>query len=190
MTKGASGLPATRIGPCGLTRWMGIVLTISLIGCSQPGGEGTALPSEGRNVQSIVFSTLMGDSHLTEVRDIAVDRQGSIYVTGGTESEDFPVTRGAFDENFNGGLDAFVLKLTAAGEIIWATYLGGPSHDRAYAIEVDEQGYVYVSGRAGDKFPVTDRVFQPQFLGGIPQGPYPSQSGFVAKLSPEGNTLV
>ena len=190
MTKGASGLPATRIGPCGLTRWMGIVLTISLIGCSQPGGEGTALPSEGRNVQSIVFSTLMGDSHLTEVRDIAVDRQGSIYVTGGTESEDFPVTRGAFDESFNGGLDAFVLKLTAAGEIIWATYLGGPSHDRAYAIEVDEQGYVYVSGRAGDKFPVTDRVFQPQFLGGIPQGPYPSQSGFVAKLSPEGNTLV
>lgn len=186
----ASVLPTRHSIACGVTWGGGMVLLVLLISCSQPGGEGAALPSEGRNVQSIVFSTLMGGSRLTEVRDIAVDSQGSIYVTGGTESEDFPATRGAFDESFNGGLDAFVIKLTAAGEIIWSTYLGGPSHDRAYAIEVDEQGYVYVSGRAGEKFPVTDKVFQPQFLGGIPQGPYPSQSGFVAKLAPGGDRLV
>lgn len=132
----------------------------------------------------------MGGSGLTEVRDIALDSQGYIYVTGGTESEDFPVTPGSYDPTFNGGLDAFVMKLTTGGQIVWATYLGGPSHDRAYAIEVDAEGYIYLSGRAGDKFPVTDRVFQPQFLGGVPRGPYPSQSGFVAKLSPSGDRLV
>ncbi len=186
----ATDLPATQSGQCGVTWWGGITLLIFLLGCSQPGGEESPLRSKGRAVGPIVFSTLMGGSRLTEVRDIAVDRQGCIYVTGGTESEDFPATLGAYDRSFNGGLDAFVMKLTAGGEIIWATYLGGPSHDRAYAIEVDEQGYVYVSGRAGDRFPVTDKVFQPRFLGGTPQGPYPSQSGFVAKLAPAGDRLV
>lgn len=191
MTKGASGLPATRIGPCGLTRWMGIALAISLIGCSQPDGEGSLPPGVDRNLKSVLFSTLMGgQGGFTEIRDITVDRQGSIYVTGGTESADFPTTPGVYDRSFNGSSDAFVMKLTAEGKILWATYLGGPSHDRAYAIEVDDQGYVYVSGRAGEQFPVTDKVFQPQFLAGIPQGPYPSQSGFVAKLAPGGDRLV
>ncbi len=190
MTKGASDVPATRIRPCGLTWWLGIALAVSLIGCSQPEGEEFLLPGVDRNLESVLFSTLMGGGESTEIRDITVDRKGSIYVTGGTESADFPTTPGVYDRSFNGGLDAFVMKLTADGKILWATYLGGPSHDRAYAIEVDDQGYVYISGRAGDKFPVSGVVFQPQFQGGPPHGPYPSQSGFVAKLSPDGKTLV
>lgn len=191
MTKGASGLLATRIGPCGLIWWLGIALAVSLIGCSQPNGEGSLPPGVDRNLKSVLFSTLIGGrGDVTEIRDIAVDRQGHIYVTGGTAAVDFQTTPGAYDRSFNGGLDAFVMKLTAEGKVLWATYLGGPSHDRAYAIEVDDQGYVYVSGRAGEKFPVTAGAFQTEFLGGPPQGPYPSQSGFVAKLSPEGKTLV
>ncbi|WHZ24627.1 MAG: hypothetical protein OJF47_003739 [Nitrospira sp.] len=171
--------------------WLGIAMAVSMIGCSQPNGEGSLPPGSERNLKSVMFSTVMGgQGGFTEVRDIAVDRQGFIYVTGGTESADFPTTPGVYDRSFNGSSDAFVMKLTVDGKIVWATYLGGPSHDRAYAIEVDEQGYVYISGRAGDKFPVTDAVFQPRFLGGPPQGPYPSQSGFVAKVSPEGNKLL
>lgn len=183
-------LPATRSGPCGLSRWLGVALAVSLIGCSQPNGEGSLPSGVDRNLQSVLFSTLLGGGNFTEIRDIAVDGQGSIYVTGGTESADFQTTPGVYDRSFNGGLDAFVMKMTADGKILWATYLGGPSYDRTYAIEVDDQGYVYVSGRAGEKFPVTAGAFQTEFFGGPPQGPYPSQSGFVAKLSPDGSTLV
>lgn len=192
MTRGASALPATRSGPCGRLRWLGVVLAGSLLmGCPQPNQEGSPSSGVDRNLKSVVFSTFFGGKNdFTEVRDIAVDRQGYIYVTGGTESADFQTTPGAYDPSFNGELDAFVMKLAADGSLLWATYLGGPSHDRAYAIEVDDQGYVYVSGRAGEKFPVTAGTFQTEFLGGPPHGPYPSQSGFVAKLSPDGQTLV
>jgi hypothetical protein len=68
--------------------------------------------------------------------------------------------------------------------------IGGPSHDRAYAIDVDRQGYVYVGGRAGQGFPVTAGAFQPIHPGGPAGGPYTSQSGFVAKLTPDGRKLV
>ena len=41
-----------------------------------------------------------------------------------------------------------VAKLRAA-RLLWSTLLGGPNYDRAYAVEVDDRGYVYVAGRAG-----------------------------------------
>jgi hypothetical protein len=155
----------------------------------------------------VTFSTYLGGSGYDSVRDVAIDDQGNIYVAGGTESSDFPVTRGSYQTSLNEGgsllrrmqqrllggkgrPDAFVVKLDPAGKIIWATFLGGPSYDRAYAIAVDRQGYVYVAGRAGEGFPVTSGAFQTSFLGGPSEGPYPPQSGFVAKITPDGRRLV
>ncbi len=146
------------------------------------------------------FSTYFGGSAFEHTRDIFADSQGNVYVVGGTASSDFPTTPGAYDRTFNasggsigpaGYCDAFVAQFHPNGSLNWSTYLGGGNYDRAYAVEVDDQGYVYVAGRAGPGFPVTSGAFQTTFKGTTPGGGfYGSQNAFVAKLSPDGANLI
>ncbi|MBI4580499.1 MAG: hypothetical protein HY718_12400 [Planctomycetes bacterium] len=134
------------------------------------------------------------------VRDVTTDTQGNVYLTGGTESADFAVTPGAYQTVHNRGLapdnasiqafDVFVVKLDPNGNRLWSTFLGGRNYDRAYAIEVAGDGYIYVAGRAGNGFPVTAGAFQTTFMGGQEADFYGPQDGFIAKLSPDGSTLV
>lgn len=155
--------------------------------------------AHGSEEYELVFSTYLGGStDWDQGRDVCADAQGNVYVTGGATSSDFPVTPGAYDTSYNtggdqtgsgGNCDAFVSKFDSAGNLVWSTYLGGPNYDRGYAIEVDDDGYVYVSGRAGPGFPVTGNAVQPQFKG-LWAGIYGMQNGFVAKLTPDGSDLV
>jgi hypothetical protein len=90
-----------------------------------------------------------------------------------------------------GPCDVFVSKFNASGQLLWSTYLGGPAYDRAYAVEVDASGCVYISGRAGPGLPVTAGALQKTFAGTTTgTSNYGSQNGFVAKLSPDGSQLV
>jgi hypothetical protein len=61
------------------------------------------------------YSTYLGGSGFDQGNGIAVDASGSAYVTGRTDSANFPTTLGAFDTTPNGGGDAFVTKLDAIG---------------------------------------------------------------------------
>lgn len=145
----------------------------------------------------IAFSTYLGGSDWEHARDVFVDPSGNVYVVGGTQSPDFPVTEGAFQTKQNmtgkkvgsgGYCDAFVAKFRSDGSLAWSTLLGGPNYDRAYAVEVDRHGYVYVSGRGGPGFPVTDGAFQTEFRGSD-EGIYGWQNAFVVKLAPDGSKL-
>jgi hypothetical protein len=141
------------------------------------------------------FSTYFGGSDWEHARDVCADAQGNIYMVGGTASPDFPTTTGAYDTTFNPGYtgsfgpcDAFVSKFAPDGSLIWSTFLGGSGYDRAYAVEVDSSGYVYVAGRAGTGFPMKN-AFQPTF-NGVDNGSYGMQNAFVAKIKPDGSDLV
>ena len=145
------------------------------------------------------FSTYLGGSAFEHARDVAVDSAGNMYVVGGTESPNFPTTSGAYQRTHNPGtpeatsggpLDVFVSKFSPTGNLIWSTFIGGPNYDRAYAVEVDSSGNVYVAGRAGKGFPTTSGVFQPGFQGGTQSPTYGNQDGFVAKLSSNGQNLL
>jgi hypothetical protein len=138
---------------------------------------------------SLSFSTYLGGSREDTIRDIAVDGGGNTFVTGGTASPNFPTTVGAYNRSHNGNMDVFVAKFSPFGKLLWSTLLGGPNYDRAYAIEVDTQGFVYITGRAGPGFPTTAGAFQPTYQGSR-VGLYGEQNAFVAKLSPDGSTLV
>jgi hypothetical protein len=132
-----------------------------------------------------------GGSGQDMIRDVAVDAQGNFYVVGGTFSTDFHVTAGAFDTTQNGSCDAWVAKHAPDGTLQWATFLGGPNYDRAYAVEVDSLGYVYVAGRAGQGFPTTSGCLQPTFGGDLnPNALYGQQDGFATKLSPDGSKVI
>lgn len=165
---------------------------IALTGCG--GGGGGSATSGGGSSSPFVLAatTYLGGSDIDSVRDVFVDSQGYVYVVGGTASIDFPATTGAYDTTFNGNNDVYVAKFMPGGDaLVFATYLGGPNYDRAYAIEVDAQGFVYVAGRAGAGFPTTPGVVQPNFGGDVsPSSRYGTQDGFVAKLDPDGSTLL
>src|SRR4030095_6219416 len=82
-----------------------------------------------------------------------------------------------------------VMKLRPNGQVIWAGLLGGPGHDRAYAVEVDAQGSIYIAGRAGTAFPVTAGAFQTTFMGGSTPL-YGTQDGFVCKIAGDASRVI
>ena len=172
-----------------------LLAMLAVAGCRRSTDEAMQLGGQGAD-GPLVFSTFLGPAG---ARDVAVDRQGFVYVTGGTESSNFPVTPGAYQTKFNPGVresfrvrpsDVFVTKLSPSGAIVWSTLIGGPNHDRAYAIALDADEYVYVAGRAGRGFPVTPGALQPNFMGGQEADFYGGQDGFVCKLKPDGTALV
>jgi hypothetical protein len=138
---------------------------------------------------SLTFSTYLGGLNEDNIRDVAADSQGNIYIAGETQSSNFTVTANAYDSTFNGAYDAFVMKLDPNGNLLWSTFLGGPNYDAALALEVDSQGYVYVTGYSGIGFPVTPGAFRTTFYG-VDEDIYGIQDRFVAKLKPDGSGLV
>ena len=123
-------------------------MILSLLASGTPAAE----------LYEVEFSTYIGGSGFEHIRDICADKQGNVYITGGTTSSDYPTTQGAYQRTHGGMFDIFVTKFSPNGEIIWSTLVGGKDYDRAYAIEVDNQGYVYVGGRGGRYAPITPGV--------------------------------
>jgi hypothetical protein len=119
---------------------------------------------------SLAYSTYLGGSYAEYGYGIALDSSGNAYVTGYTESSDFP-TVNAFqpicvacsDENPN----AFVTELNSDGtHLIYSTYLGGSTLDRGAGIAVDSSGEAYVTGYASSSnFPTTSGVVQSSYAG-------------------------
>src|SRR5436309_965995 len=132
---------------------------------------------------TLAYSTYLGGSLFDEGFGIAVDTSGNTYVTGDTDSNNFPKTAGAFQPNLHGDFDAFVTKLNPTGSaLVYSTYLGGSSNDFGGGIAVDASGNAYVAGAtASFDFPTTAGAFQPNFGG--------STDAFVAKLNPAGTAL-
>ncbi len=95
----------------------------------------------------LVFSTYLGGGADDVGNAIAIHpTDATVYVTGSTESIDFP-TLSPLQAQLAGGLDAFVTKLTATGgALVYSTYLGGAGDDVAQAIVVDVDGIAYLTG--------------------------------------------
>ena len=95
---------------------------------------------------ALLWSTYLGGSDHDYGYSIAVASDGSCYVTGETQSIDFP-TKHAFNSNYNGGnFDAFISKFSTNGILLWSTYLGGSSNDNGYGIAVTCDGSCFVTG--------------------------------------------
>jgi hypothetical protein len=134
---------------------------------------------------ALVYSTYLGGNGNEQARGIAVDSAGSAYVTGFTNSTNFP-TANAIDSTIGGnGDDAFVTKLNAAGNaLVYSTYLGGDeSAEFGQAITVDSAGNAYVTGSTfSDDFPTVNPI-QATFAGG-------STDAFLSKINAAGTALV
>jgi Beta-propeller repeat len=135
---------------------------------------------------AIEYSTYLGGSGDENPLYMALDRFGDVYLTGFTNSIDFPTTAGSFQTNNAGGpFDAYVTKLSPDGSaLLYSTYLGGSGDDEALGIAIDDSGHAYVVGSTSSPdFPTTQGAFQPSFAGG-------NTDGFVTKLSADGSALT
>ncbi len=143
---------------------------------------------------SMTYGTYLGGSDSDYAYGIALDGAGHAYLTGQTESGDFPTTPGAYDTTcgsdgacdddtgFYTFGDAFVVKLSNGGDsLLYSTFLGGSDLDKGYAIAVDEDGYAYVTGDTHSAdFPTVNPT---QHYGG-------GADAFVVKLGIEGSALA
>ncbi len=140
------------------------------------------------------YATYLGGAARDFATDVAVDGAGNAYVGGWTDSVDFPTANApdgtlARDASFCGSVDpcadAFVTKLNAAGTaIVYSTYLGGSWDDRIKSIDLDSAGNAYVTGKTtSTDFPTANAYDSSRANGAI-------GDGFVAKLSPDGSSLV
>jgi hypothetical protein len=130
-------------------------------------------------IDPIIYSSFLGGGSLDLPWHVTADAFGFAYVSGFTESVNFPVTAGAFDLNQN-GTDGFIAKIVPDGKsLAWATYLGGSGFEWANGVTVDASGGVYVVGdtRSVD-FPVTAGAFDTSFN--------VEQDAFVAKFTGAG----
>lgn len=128
-----------------------------------------------------IFTTYIGSGADDFGRGVDVDTAGNIYITGYTDGNgDFPITDGAYDSEYNGLYDAFVLKLSSNGEeILRSTYLGGIRDDFGLSVKVDPDTNIYVTGYTTEApsegmYPSTPDAFNEIYLGNI--------DGFITKL--------
>jgi len=131
---------------------------------------------------SLTYSTYLGGSAYELGYSIAIDVSGSAYMAGYTTSSDFP-TVNPYDGNLGGRADAFVAKLSPAGNsLTYSTYLGGVETEYGIDNAVDGSGSAYVIGQTtSSDFPTVN--------------PYDGSLGgradaFVTKFSPAGNSLT
>ena len=140
----------------------------------------TKLNSSG---SALVYSTYLGGSEGTEFGEaIAVDSAGNAYLTGMTQSDDFPLVN-AIQATAGSGVDSFVSKINAAGSaLVYSSYLGGGAFDGGKGIAVDSSGNAYIAGStASTNFPTVNPL-QASIAG--------LDDAFVTKVNAAGTAIV
>lgn len=131
----------------------------------------------------LLFSTYLGGKGHDAVTGVAVDAAGAVYLTGETDSPNFPLAN-PIQKKLGGArrLDAFVTKLAPTGKsLVYSTYLGGSDFDRGVGIAVDEAGGAYVTGLTESlNFPLVQPL-QAKNRG--------NNDFYVSKVAPDGRSL-
>ena len=149
----------------------------------------TATPSS----PTIAWSTYLGNAGEDRAENLTIDSTGNAYVVGWTGSSSFPTTTGAYQTAKNGGTDAFVSKITAAGTALsFSTLLGGLNDERGYGITLDATNAPIITGwtatpdTATPPFPRVNALsgtYNGSVFGGV-------KDVFVSRLRADGATLL
>ncbi|MHA1556306.1 MAG: SBBP repeat-containing protein [Candidatus Heimdallarchaeota archaeon] len=147
------------------------------------GGSKDVFISKFNSNGTLLWSTYLGGNVYDYGKSVVVDSLGDCYITGYTNSTNFP-TLHSYCGTFGGGLyDVFVAKFESTGSLLWSTYLGGSENDQGFGIAVDADNICYVTGLTrSSNFPTLN-----------PYDDYLVNSGsslaFILKFSTSGNLL-
>ena len=148
------------------------------------------------NYSSILGGTAQqGNGSTTYTTALALDASGNSYITGTTDSPVFPVTAGALNSgtpSYPGDI-VYVSKFSPAGSLIYSSLLGDDSTQGGgsgllgvMGIAADALGNAYIAGDVGSLWPTTSGAYEPEF----PAESATNKAPFVAKISPDGSTLL
>ncbi|HKJ38570.1 MAG TPA: SBBP repeat-containing protein [Anaerolineales bacterium] len=138
--------------------------------------KSTHLLTESPN---LLIAKLLGGSGFEAAWGQAAGPDGSFFVTGLTESTDFPDVAG-YSEGLSGSGDAFLVKINPYGTLDYATYIGGSGVEDGYGLAINQSGEAYMNGFTySSDFPTT-----PDAVSTTPSG------SFLIKLSTDGSQLL
>lgn len=145
--------------------------------------DGIVLKLNG-NLSRLYWATYLGGSDSDGIFYLTVDKNQQLVVTGGTRSSNFPVTVGAWKEQFGGGTqpDGFVSKLDSSGrQLLASSYVGTASYDQSYIVETDKTNHVYLFGQSS--------AGESQFIINTSLGT-PGANQFILKMLPDFSNVV
>jgi hypothetical protein len=136
---------------------------------------------------AVIYSTYLGGNGAItpeQANGIAADASGNAYVTGVTNSANFPVTAGTVQTTYDGDQDAFVAKINPTGSaLVYSTFLGGTSFDWGSGIALDTSGNAYIAGYTSSfDFPIAGSAMQTSLTG--------LYNAFVSMLNTTGGVLA
>jgi hypothetical protein len=134
----------------------------------------------------IIFSTFLGGQKPDYGESIFVDDEGSVYVTGDTESWDFPIVNSY--GNYSGWSDVFVVKMNSTGNgLLYSSLVGGSKGEVGKGLTVDSQGNAYIAGvTISEDFPTVNAYDE---TSGQLSNIGPNEC-FVFRLNSTGNGLI
>jgi len=105
------------------------------------------------------YSTFIGGSEDDAAFSLVLNGNGEVVICGGTKSNNFPVTPGAFHTTHQGGADGFAAVISTATGLVHSTYLGTASFDHGYKVQVDSSDNILVMGQTTGAYPVSAGVY-------------------------------
>ncbi|MFL5799339.1 MAG: SBBP repeat-containing protein [Actinomycetota bacterium] len=173
----------TKTGRFSLLASAAAVLTLTPFALSGP--VSAASSDADAQSPSLLFRDNIGGYGTDWAWHNTVGPDGSSYLTGYTESPDFPTTSGVIQPDYGGSTDAFVAKIDPTGSTVeWATYLGGAYEDAGDAVAVGPGGTVFVTGLTySHDFPTTSGTVRQTWPGR-------DRRAFVAELDSSGSHLL
>jgi hypothetical protein len=167
----------------GSTQSLDFPTTLGALDSTENGSDDVFVTKFDNEGEELIYSTYLGGTLSDVGESVAVDGSGHAYITGETESANFPTTLGVVQPTLRGTEDAFVAKLDANGtRLVYSTYLGGTLPDQGRGIEV-QAGHAYVAGVTfSSDYPVTPDSFDASFNG--------VTEAFVTKLDSGGDSIA
>lgn len=149
---------------------------------SNGGGQDGCVFKLSSDLSSLIWSSYLGGTGNDAAYSLQFDSTNNLYVTGGTESADFPTTAGTIHPTFQGGVsDGFISKTNNnATTILASSYLGTNAYDQSYFVQLDTAENVYVIGQTEGVYPIT-----PATVYNVP-----NSGQFLHKLTPDLTSTV
>ncbi len=134
---------------------------------------------------TLLYSTYIGGSNYDSAEALLVESSDTVLISGYTNSYEFPVTEGAFDETYNAVGDGFILKIDINSNVlIFSSFFGGFGWDSLYCIAQDSVGDIYVAGRTTSRdLPTTAGAYDRTYNGG-------SYDCIAFKMNGNGSSLI
>ena len=163
--------------------------TIGAYNISMSGARDIFVTKLNQDGTGLIYSTFIGGTTDDLGKSIKIDNFGNLYITGTTNSSNYPVTAGAYDMSYNGygAFDVFVTKLNPLGTgLIFSTFIGGNSGDDGTALTFDCYYNIFITGNTCSiNYPTTFGAYSTN-----KNGDNPHTDAFITKLNQNGTTLL